>query len=154
IEGRRLTGPRACGSLPEKSKLRNSALDADGDGELHRLVDHDAVAVEQPLGRFLCRRGAFRARARRYSGQGYELRTPLEELFVERLTASSLRAARERFDQRHAQIHGHAAKERPVEVSLRPSAASSPRAAPSNCRKIVSACSAVISARLRSSERM
>jgi len=27
-----------------------------------------------------------------------------------------LGAARERFDQRHAQIHGHAAKERPVEV--------------------------------------
>src|SRR4029077_6388646 len=52
----------------------------------------------------------------RYSGQGYELRTPLEGLFLERLTAASLLAARERFDQRHAQIHGHAAKERPVEV--------------------------------------
>jgi len=52
----------------------------------------------------------------RYSGQGYELRTPLEGLSLERLTAASLRAARERFDQRHAQIHGHAAKERPVEV--------------------------------------
>ena len=33
-----------------------------------------------------------------------------------RLTAASLIAARERFDERHAQIHGHAAKERPVEV--------------------------------------
>jgi N-methylhydantoinase A len=52
----------------------------------------------------------------RYSGQGYELRTALEGLFRGRLTAASLRAARERFDQRHAQIHGHAAKERPVEV--------------------------------------
>ena len=31
-------------------------------------------------------------------------------------TAASLAAARERFDERHAQIHGHAAKERPVEV--------------------------------------
>src|SRR5262249_30203881 len=52
----------------------------------------------------------------RYTGQGYELRTPLHGLFMERLTAASLKAARERFDERHAQIHGHAAKERPVEV--------------------------------------
>ena len=37
-------------------------------------------------------------------------------LFTDRLTAASLAAARERFDERHAQIHGHAAKERPVEV--------------------------------------
>jgi N-methylhydantoinase A len=52
----------------------------------------------------------------RYTGQGYELRTPLDGLFADRLTAASLSAARERFDQRHAQIHGHAARERPVEV--------------------------------------
>jgi N-methylhydantoinase A len=52
----------------------------------------------------------------RYTGQGYELRTSLDGLFTERLTAPSLAAARDRFDERHAQIHGHAAKERPVEV--------------------------------------
>jgi N-methylhydantoinase A len=52
----------------------------------------------------------------RYTGQGYELRTPLEGLFVGTLTADSLGAARDRFDERHAQIHGHAAKERPVEI--------------------------------------
>jgi N-methylhydantoinase A len=52
----------------------------------------------------------------RYTGQGYELRTPLDGLFVERLTEDSLAAARARFDERHAQIHGHAAKERPVEI--------------------------------------
>src|SRR5262249_42669218 len=52
----------------------------------------------------------------RYTGQGCELRTPLDGLFVEMLTAGSLRAARDRFDERHAQIHGHAAKERPVEI--------------------------------------
>jgi N-methylhydantoinase A len=52
----------------------------------------------------------------RYTGQGYELRTPLEGLFVGRLTDASLAAVRAKFDQRHAQIHGHAAKERPVEV--------------------------------------
>ncbi len=44
------------------------------------------------------------------------MRTPLDGLFRERLTADSLAAARDRFDDRHAQIHGHAAKERPVEV--------------------------------------
>jgi N-methylhydantoinase A len=52
----------------------------------------------------------------RYTGQGYELRTALDGLFAERLTAASLAAARDRFDARHAQIHGHAARERPVEV--------------------------------------
>jgi N-methylhydantoinase A/oxoprolinase/acetone carboxylase beta subunit len=52
----------------------------------------------------------------RYSGQGYELRTPLDGLFSGRLTADALCAAREKFDERHAQIHGHAAKERPVEI--------------------------------------
>jgi N-methylhydantoinase A len=52
----------------------------------------------------------------RYTGQGYELRTSLEGLFSRHLTAASLTAARTRFDQRHAQIHGHAARERPVEV--------------------------------------
>jgi N-methylhydantoinase A len=52
----------------------------------------------------------------RYTGQGYELRTPLDGLFIGMLTADSLGAARDRFDERHAQIHGHAAKERPVEI--------------------------------------
>jgi len=52
----------------------------------------------------------------RYSGQGYELRIPRAGLFHDRLTPASLTAARERFDERHAQIHGHAANERPVEV--------------------------------------
>jgi N-methylhydantoinase A len=52
----------------------------------------------------------------RYTGQGYELRIPLDGLFGECLTQDSLTAVRARFDERHAQIHGHAAKERPVEV--------------------------------------
>jgi N-methylhydantoinase A len=52
----------------------------------------------------------------RYTGQGYELRTPLDGLFSAELTADALAAAREKFDERHAQVHGHAAKERPVEV--------------------------------------
>ncbi len=52
----------------------------------------------------------------RYTGQGYELRTPLDGLCHGRLTPDSLELARARFDERHAHIHGHAAKERPVEV--------------------------------------
>jgi N-methylhydantoinase A len=52
----------------------------------------------------------------RYTGQGYELRTPLDGLFADALTAESLARAREKFDERHAQLHGHAARERPVEV--------------------------------------
>jgi N-methylhydantoinase A len=52
----------------------------------------------------------------RYSGQGYELRTPLDGLYIDRLTEQSLQQARDSFDDRHAQIHGHAAKERPVEL--------------------------------------
>jgi len=52
----------------------------------------------------------------RYSGQGYELRTPLDGLYDARLTQGSLTAVRARFDERHAQIHGHAAAEQPVEI--------------------------------------
>ena len=48
--------------------------------------------------------------------QGYELRTPLDGLYKAQLTAEALAGARARFDERHAQIHGHAAKERPVEL--------------------------------------
>ena len=52
----------------------------------------------------------------RYTGQGYELRTPLDGLFGDALDENSLALVRARFDERHARIHGHAAKERPVEI--------------------------------------
>ena len=52
----------------------------------------------------------------RYSGQGYELRTPLDGLYDTALNAQSLVDARARFDERHKQIHGHAASDRPVEI--------------------------------------
>lgn len=52
----------------------------------------------------------------RYTGQGYELRTPLDGLYAGALTDASLQAARARFDERHAKVHGHAAADRPVEV--------------------------------------
>jgi N-methylhydantoinase A len=52
----------------------------------------------------------------RYAGQGYELRTPLEGLCDTVVTTQTLGAVRKRFDERHAQIHGHSARDRPVEV--------------------------------------
>jgi N-methylhydantoinase A len=52
----------------------------------------------------------------RYSGQGYELRVPLAGLGRGALSAVSLAKARARFDAIHAQYHGHAARERPVEI--------------------------------------
>jgi N-methylhydantoinase A len=52
----------------------------------------------------------------RYAGQGYELRVPLGGLWHGMLDAQALHAARERFDEVHARIHGHAAKEKSVEL--------------------------------------
>ncbi|HEY7247225.1 MAG TPA: hydantoinase/oxoprolinase family protein [Xanthobacteraceae bacterium] len=52
----------------------------------------------------------------RYSGQGYELRIPLADPPDDEITAATLCIIRRRFDERHAQLHGHAARERPVEV--------------------------------------
>jgi len=52
----------------------------------------------------------------RYTGQGYELRTSLEGLFSDKLSAVSLSAVRSRFDELHEKIHGHSAANRSVEV--------------------------------------
>ena len=53
----------------------------------------------------------------RYTGQGYELRVGLDGLGADGgLKAADMEAARDRFDDRHAQIHGHAAKDRSVEI--------------------------------------
>ena len=49
----------------------------------------------------------------RYVGQGYELRVPVA---AGALDALALEAARDGFDERHARIHGHAAREKEVEV--------------------------------------
>jgi len=50
----------------------------------------------------------------RYAGQGYELRVSMDGLGA--LDDAALVAARTRFDARHQQIHGHAAREKEVEV--------------------------------------
>ena len=52
----------------------------------------------------------------RYAGQGYELRVPLSGLWQSALDGKALAAARARFDEVHERIHGHAAKEKGVEV--------------------------------------
>jgi len=52
----------------------------------------------------------------RYTGQGYELRTPLDGLFDGQLSTQSLSAVRSRFDELHEKIHGHSASNRSVEV--------------------------------------
>ena len=53
----------------------------------------------------------------RYTGQGYELRIPLEGLFADRLDRYSAQAAaRDGSTSVHAPVHGHAAKGAAVEV--------------------------------------
>jgi N-methylhydantoinase A len=53
----------------------------------------------------------------RYTGQGYELRVSLDGLGgSDGLSADDMDAARNRFDDYHEKIHGHAAKDRSVEI--------------------------------------
>jgi len=52
----------------------------------------------------------------RYAGQGYELRVSLSGLGEGPLDGNALTGARARFDAVHERIHGHAAKEKGVEV--------------------------------------
>jgi N-methylhydantoinase A len=52
----------------------------------------------------------------RYAGQGYELRVSLGGLGQGALDADTLAGARARFDAVHERIHGHAAKEKGVEI--------------------------------------
>ncbi len=52
----------------------------------------------------------------RYAGQGYELRVSLSGLGHRSLDGNTLTGARARFDAVHERIHGHAAKEKGVEV--------------------------------------
>ena len=52
----------------------------------------------------------------RYVGQGYELRVPLDGLGEGGLDDAGMAEARDRFDGAHARIHGHAAREKDVEI--------------------------------------
>ena len=51
--GTQIDGPARLRIAAGEVEARDPVLDGDGDGELHRLVDRDAVAVEQALGRLL-----------------------------------------------------------------------------------------------------
>jgi N-methylhydantoinase A len=74
----------------------------------------DAELAEEGLGR----RAVIYEREfdMRYTGQGYELRVPLTGIGRGALDKDAMAKARARFDEVHAQLHGHAAQERPVEI--------------------------------------
>jgi N-methylhydantoinase A len=100
-----------------RSELRPLAeITADHAGDIFRQLERKASDELAAEGMSAADARFARELDLRYTGQGYELRTPLEGLFADRLTADALAAARDRFDERHARSHGHAAKERPVEV--------------------------------------
>ena len=100
-----------------RSELRPlSQIDADHAEEIFAALEAKARADIEAEGLNTAHARHSRELDLRYAGQGYELRTPLDGLFVERMSAATLDAARVRFDERHAQIHGHSAKDRPVEI--------------------------------------
>ncbi len=100
-----------------RSELRPlSQLDADHAEAMFAGLETKARADIETEGLDAARAHYWRELDLRYAGQGYELRTPLDGLFDGRVSAATLAAARVRFDERHAQIHGHSAKDRPVEI--------------------------------------
>jgi N-methylhydantoinase A len=100
-----------------RSELRPlAAISADHAEDVFRRLEQTARAELAAEGMNSADARFARELDLRYAGQGYELRTPLEGLFVDRVGAETLRAARDRFDEQHARVHGHAARERPVEI--------------------------------------
>ena len=100
-----------------RSELRPlSQIDADHAEEMFAALKAKAHDDIQTEGLDAARVHYSRELDLRYAGQGYELRTPLDGLFDARMSAATLAAARARFDERHARIHGHCAKDRPVEL--------------------------------------
>jgi N-methylhydantoinase A len=100
-----------------RSELRPlSEVDADHAEGMFAALETKARADTEAEGLNAARARYSRELDLRYAGQGYELRTPLDGLFEGCVSAATLAAARARFDERHAQIHGHSAKDRPVEI--------------------------------------
>jgi N-methylhydantoinase A len=100
-----------------RSELRPlSHVDAEHVEEMFVALERKARADIEAEGLDAGRAHYARELDLRYAGQGYELRTPLDGLADGRVSAGTLAGARARFDARHAQIHGHSAKDRPVEV--------------------------------------
>lgn len=81
------------------------------------FADLEARARAELAAEGLSASGAQFARAcdMRYAGQGYELRVSLDGL-PEPLDADALAALEERFHAQHAAVHGHSAKDTPVEI--------------------------------------
>jgi len=52
----------------------------------------------------------------RYAGQGYEIRTPLDGIDVNPVTAASLTEIAARFHELHQTLHGHSAPDQAIEV--------------------------------------
>jgi N-methylhydantoinase A len=100
-----------------RSELRPlSQVDAEHVEEMFVTLERKARADIETEGLDAVHAHSTRELDLRYAGQGYELRTPLDGLFDGRVSAGTLAGARVRFDERHAQIHGHSAKDRPVEI--------------------------------------
>jgi N-methylhydantoinase A len=100
-----------------RSELRPlGALDPDHAEAAFR--DVEGRAADELAAEGLDPRGAAYARELdlRYTGQGYELRVPLDGLWRGRLDAAALAAARARFDALHERFHGHAARDKGVEL--------------------------------------
>jgi N-methylhydantoinase A len=100
-----------------RSELRPlSQIDADHAEGIFASLEAKARADIETEGLDAARACYSRELDLRYAGQGYELRTPLDGLFDRHISTATLAASRARFDERHAQIHGHSAKDRPVEI--------------------------------------
>ncbi|MDX1483456.1 MAG: hydantoinase/oxoprolinase family protein [Alphaproteobacteria bacterium] len=91
-----------------------TALDPDHGEALFAELETRARAELAAEGLAEAEAGMVRELDMRYAGQGYELRVPLDGLGT--LDGAALAEARRRFDKRHEQIHGHAAREKEVEV--------------------------------------
>jgi len=52
----------------------------------------------------------------RYTGQGYEIRTPIHNLKTNPMTAEGLNQVQERFHDLHQTLHGHSAHDQEIEV--------------------------------------
>jgi len=100
-----------------RSELKPLAqLDAAHAEAVFREIESEAAAELKEEGLAPAQASFERELDLRYAGQGYELRVPLTGLWRDALDASALAKARQRFDDEHAKIHGHAAAEKAVEL--------------------------------------
>jgi len=89
---------------PEHAEACFRALEAQAADDLagEGLGDHD--------------RDYIREADLRYAGQGYEIRTPLDGLEANPVTAAGLGQIQERFHELHLSLHGHVARDQEIEL--------------------------------------